>query len=786
MTLAAVPSQVPAPAVVLAQATPGSGAAPVPPAAASAAARQAPLLLEPPAAGERITVSVAPGQSVALPDEIFNPRSTNYVIDGDDLVVQPQARGVIVFDQFFAHPENPPTLSVLGGPPVTAQELLARADLETPPARPVVVAEIPVPDDQPPAGGPGGGRQSAGGGAGFSPYNPGDIGPGLDPLGPLGPTALTYDANFRQNDVIFGDESDDDDGDDEPPPPNEPPTITVIGTGIGAIANVSVGFQYNSTRDDPGVQEDQPLPADRIQGIDPENVTLDTSREVTLIFQDEAAKFRNTLGTFEVRDGLLVNTAIGFPNVDKNEPIPPGINTGEGPLEPGVSSVDLGTLEAGTQLGFFLAVEGFDEIPEQFFESGRFELRSGADIDLPASISDGQPPVLVHIAEDGTLTRLNQQPVFVTVDGLPDSPTLNLLNPDGRTHVASWYDSASGDLVFGFEDRLITGSRGNEPDFNDAVFRLHFGPVTEDTLFSGEGETGSFGAFRVNIDDSDGDDLSSAVVELGQAQEGDRLQIAGFRDADGDGFLDGTSIAANQTSDGRIELSGTDSVENYEAVLNAVLFTNTTSPEPGQRSITLTVTDVEGNTSRPATVPIEVIDLRQAGNPADETLVGTDGIDGLAGGGGEDAIFGRGATDLLDGGDGDDQLFGEGGNDILVGGTGQDQLTGGSGRDLFVINSLGDGRDTITDFDATAGDRLVLSRLFEGTDFDPSAPDAADFLRLEEITGSNDIRVIADLDGGGDRYVPAHIATLVDPVGVTAMTPVEDVVVLPASNGATS
>jgi len=49
--------------------------------------------------------------------------------------------------------------------------------------------------------------------------------------------------------------------------------------------------------------------------------------------------------------------------------------------------------------------------------------------------------------------------------------------------------------------------------------------------------------------------------------------------------------------------------------------------------------------------------------------------------------------------------------------------------------------------------------------------------------------VIADLDGPGTRYVPSQVATLVNPVGVTADTAIHDVAATTAaathSNGAT-
>ena len=65
--------------------------------------------------------------------------------------------------------------------------------------------------------------------------------------------------------------------------------------------------------------------------------------------------------------------------------------------------------------------------------------------------------------------------------------------------------------------------------------------------------------------------------------------------------------------------------------------------------------------------------------------------------GNDDLYSGRNA-DYLDGGAGDDTLVGNGGDDTLEGGKGNDSLEGGSGADTFVY-ALGDGNDTITDYD---------------------------------------------------------------------------------------
>ncbi|WP_338473496.1 calcium-binding protein [Pseudomonas sp. MS646] len=89
---------------------------------------------------------------------------------------------------------------------------------------------------------------------------------------------------------------------------------------------------------------------------------------------------------------------------------------------------------------------------------------------------------------------------------------------------------------------------------------------------------------------------------------------------------------------------------------------------------------------------------------------GTAGADNLVGFNGNDIIHGGSGNDTLDGGAGTNQLFGDAGDDViqvaynsrdntLAGGTGNDTLTGGYFSDTYVFN-LGDGQDTITEYDA--------------------------------------------------------------------------------------
>jgi Ca2+-binding RTX toxin-like protein len=111
------------------------------------------------------------------------------------------------------------------------------------------------------------------------------------------------------------------------------------------------------------------------------------------------------------------------------------------------------------------------------------------------------------------------------------------------------------------------------------------------------------------------------------------------------------------------------------------------------------------------------------GYGGNDVLSGANGNDDLVGGSGDDNLFGNAGSDWLEGGTGDDYLnggtgsdflFGGIGNDDIYGGKGSDEMTGDEGADYFIFSSLNDsnsfyGRDTITDFYRSEGDKIDLS-----------------------------------------------------------------------------
>ncbi|WP_207461077.1 hypothetical protein [Azospirillum sp. SYSU D00513] len=99
-------------------------------------------------------------------------------------------------------------------------------------------------------------------------------------------------------------------------------------------------------------------------------------------------------------------------------------------------------------------------------------------------------------------------------------------------------------------------------------------------------------------------------------------------------------------------------------------------------------------------------DTLRGGDGAD-LLFGNQGEDLLCGNTGADTLYGGSGEDRLYGGAGDDWLSGDLGDDWLSGDLGNDTLTGGAGADRFLFQP-GGGADLVADFDAAAGDRLVI------------------------------------------------------------------------------
>jgi len=88
-------------------------------------------------------------------------------------------------------------------------------------------------------------------------------------------------------------------------------------------------------------------------------------------------------------------------------------------------------------------------------------------------------------------------------------------------------------------------------------------------------------------------------------------------------------------------------------------------------------------------------------------LRGDAGNDRLSGGQGDDRLFGGTGNDRLDGGEGNDVLQGGDGNDRFLMGDG-DIASGDNDADTFIWRVKADETISISDFDASEGDQMIL------------------------------------------------------------------------------
>jgi Ca2+-binding RTX toxin-like protein len=129
--------------------------------------------------------------------------------------------------------------------------------------------------------------------------------------------------------------------------------------------------------------------------------------------------------------------------------------------------------------------------------------------------------------------------------------------------------------------------------------------------------------------------------------------------------------------------------------------------------------------------------------------------DVLNGQGGNDILSGLSGNDTLRGGDGDDSLSGGFGNDRLSGGRGADGFIFGDDFIVFTFSNIG--QDTIGDFSAAEGDRIVLSKrnfsaLVSGMGNGFSI--ASEFATVSATTAANGstARIVYDSSTGGLYY----------------------------------
>ena len=128
------------------------------------------------------------------------------------------------------------------------------------------------------------------------------------------------------------------------------------------------------------------------------------------------------------------------------------------------------------------------------------------------------------------------------------------------------------------------------------------------------------------------------------------------------------------------------------------------------------------------------------GDNVETVFITSSGAVSLTGNACDNTMYGNAAAN---------KLMGEGGNDLLIGGLGKDTLTGGLGSDTFSFydEATSTNVDTITDFNAAEGDKILLAAgVFSKLGrWGGTAPLGSEYLTYNEKTGA----LVYDADGAG-------------------------------------
>ena len=736
------------------------------------------VIVDPPAPGQRVQIATNPGQQIDIRDPGFlEPELLR--VDGGLLIIAEDGR-MIFLENFVAASENdtPATLTIADkGPFDGGTILLASIDTdnvagESPTQFADSADTSPNPFEAEPAAGPDG--VDHGGGAGFSPYDPGNIGTGLDALGPLAPTALDFGieerilANAGEDNTLSnlddgGIEAidptipgDPNDPDDPSAIDNQPPVISINANISVEFGEVTVGDPSLNNADPlPELVENQSIPNTEINGVDRNHLVVGEGGDAAIIFRDEVALFQNSVGVYligengEIWDPRLAFAAVEHSDIflDENGVQQHSfIRPGGGPLSPGdqvlLSELYPGqTLPPGTKFGLFLVVDGGNNGGLDGSETLAFRNAQGGT----ATIFDDQPPMLTV---DGEMVHRD---VFHAIDTDSSDGNANPLNSGGQGQVISGLVPDGAGLTVAFED-IQLGHGDN--DFNDTVIDVLPIPKAVSSLPFVNLEI----AVDTDIVDVDDSHLVKAIVEIANGrQPGDLLTI--------NASLDGTGVSVTDDgASGRLVLEGRAPIETYQEALRSLEFQFGEGEAP--RDISFEVVDEAGNSSNQEIVTLNPTSLTaEIGTEGDDTLNGESGVNNaIAGRGGDDTLTGDTGDDIIDGGLGNDFLSGGAGDDILIGGPGADVIKGGAGADQHRYFSITERGDRIEGFNAEEGDVLNFSDLLGN---DSGTENIEDFVRFDQV--GDDIEVSVDVDGSGVETGFVPYVTLVDPIGITTV-----------------
>ena len=368
-------------------------------------------------------------------------------------------------------------------------------------------------------------------------------------------------------------------------------------------------------------------------------------------------------------------------------------------------------------------------------------------ISAPPSETDGDLWVTVGGSQNGThiYSGSFSEPIFYVRDFQLEEGVVEP-TPLSYHETASYASSAAGVTV-----NLETGAASGgdaEGDVLGAGFNGLIGSSHADVLTGDDGDnTLSGGAGNDTLDGGSGADTLDGgtgidVADYSGSSAGVTVDLATGSGSSGDAAGDSLAGIENVTGSGQADSLTGDAAAN---VLSGAAGADSLSGGAGNDTLVGGAdadsldggagTDIADYSASAAGVTIDLAaGTGSGGDAAGDTLAGVENVVGSTS---ADVLAGDANANLLDGGSGDDSLSGGAGADTLVGGAGNDTIAGGAGGDTFVF-SLGDGDDTVLDFD-TLSDLVDLQG---GLGFVDNA-DLADNLTSDGAGGS-----IITFDGG--------------------------------------
>jgi hypothetical protein len=264
----------------------------------------------------------------------------------------------------------------------------------------------------------------------------------------------------------------------------------------------------------------------------------------------------------------------------------------------------------------------------------------------------------------------------------------------GKGSTINLTGTAGTDTVFGtIGNNIIDGKAGNDTltgNGGQDKFVFHSGDRNDIiTDFGGVGKgSNPSAAVITNVDTLQFIGSSLTAQNLQLTQKGNNLEVT-FE-----------NVANSKVTLQNFKLENLDNLPAISSrpTLGNILF-------DGQTSITDSFDVIDGNSTQTSIFNKNTVTFL---NDLSNNITGFDNSN--------DVINGQGGNDKINGLSGNDLLRGDAGNDILIGGAGNDTLVGGAGADKFLYNtntpfaSSAVGVDTISDFNSSQGDKVILDK----------------------------------------------------------------------------